>query len=98
MKSVSGSWSKNGKKKIEKKKKKKKEKKEDIPGRNAKQIVIYIYIYIYIYIIFCKVLKRWRFFLLCKTFFDCLTDSLCFTNLNNLLESRDSLTSFLTVC
>ena len=91
MKSVSGSWSKNRKKKS-KKKKKKKEKKEDIPGRNAKQIVIYIYI------IFCKVLKRWGFFLLCKTFFDCLTDSLCFTNLNNLLESRDSLTSFLTVC
>ena len=46
MKSVSGSWSKNGKKKSKKKKKKKKEKKEDIPGRNAKQIVIYIYIYI----------------------------------------------------
>ena len=96
MKSVSGSWSKNGKKKRKKKKKKKKDKKEDIPGRNTKQIVIYIYIYIYI--IFCKVLKRWGFFLLCKTFFDCLTDSLCFTNLNNLLESRDSLTSFLTVC
>ena len=37
-------------KKNRKKKEKKKEKKEDIPGRNAKQIVIYI--------IFCKVLKR----------------------------------------